>query len=455
MVEGDRIVAAINEKLGISLSAQIVPEGNVEKVNVAMASGDFPDVVTGFYGTSATQQWIDNGMVIELNPYLDSLADMKRVVVDEYSWTAIDGKYYGVPFINQFNKANALIGMRGDWLEALGLEYPETLEDMKTVLTAFTNDDPDGNGQKDTFGYSAEKPRSESGTTAFDWVFYAYGRKNADYAVDADGNLIPWFEDESFIPAMTYIKDLWDSGVVDSELFLNDNPKKEEKFYQGKVGAMLAPMFRNYNRHVNSLQQVFPEATMVFGLPPKGPDGDFGLNMQGKNGMFTCVTTACKAPDKAAAFIDYMLSEEGNDLLRMGIEGIHYTMDGETVVLNEEERAKDAFADNGWAHPLAWGSFYWPLESDYLAPNEPAKELALESTKLATEAQVPNLIKQKTPLEIKDGQALNDILIQYFSDMLQGKVGIEEGAQKLSESWRSQGGDALLAEVNEVYKAAG
>ena len=54
----DRIVAAINEKLGINLTVEIVPEANTEKVNVAMASGDFPDVVTGAYGTSATQQWI-------------------------------------------------------------------------------------------------------------------------------------------------------------------------------------------------------------------------------------------------------------------------------------------------------------------------------------------------------------------------------------------------------------
>ncbi len=58
---GDRIVAAINEKLGIDLSVTYVPEGNTEKVNVAMASGDFPDIVTGAYGTSATQGWIDNG----------------------------------------------------------------------------------------------------------------------------------------------------------------------------------------------------------------------------------------------------------------------------------------------------------------------------------------------------------------------------------------------------------
>ena len=37
---GDRIIAEINSRLGINLEVQIVPEGNVEKVNVAMASGE-------------------------------------------------------------------------------------------------------------------------------------------------------------------------------------------------------------------------------------------------------------------------------------------------------------------------------------------------------------------------------------------------------------------------------
>lgn len=40
--DNDRIIEAINEKLGIDLTVEIVPEANTEKVNVAMASGDFP-----------------------------------------------------------------------------------------------------------------------------------------------------------------------------------------------------------------------------------------------------------------------------------------------------------------------------------------------------------------------------------------------------------------------------
>ncbi len=449
----DRIVQAIEDKIGIELEVIVVPEGNVEKVNVQMASGDFPDIVTGAWGTSATQQWIDDGMVIPLNDYFEKNTAIKQWCEEEYQWTAFDGKYYGIPFITQYNAANTLIILRQDWLDKLNLKYPETLEEMKTVLTAFTQQDPDGNGKNDTYGYTVEKPSSSMGSTNFEWVFFANGLEYADYALDENGNVIPFFEDPSFIPSMKYIKDLWDSGVIDPEIMMNDGVKAEEKFYQGRAGAVVRPLYRHVARHENSLRQLFPEASIAYGRPPMGSDGSFGINKQGKNGMLTCVTAACKNPDKAVELIDFMISEEGCDLLRLGIEGTHYTRNEDgTIHYNEEERAKDAFAENGWAHALAWGSFYWPLEAGYMPDTEPNKERALESVELATQAQKPNLIKTKTPAEVANGKALNDIFIQYFSDMLQGKISIEEGTQKLSEKWRSQGGETLLAEVNEVYK---
>ena len=37
--------------------------------------------------------------------------------------------------------------------------------------------------------------------------------------------------------------------------------------------------------------------------------------------------------------------------------------------------------------------------------------------------------------------------------MLQGKIGIEEGAAELSQKWRSQGGEEMLAEVQAAYEA--
>lgn len=449
---GDRIIQAIDEKLDIDLDVQYVPEGNVEKVNVAMASGDFPDIVTGTYGDAATLSWINYGMVIPLNDYLDEFPNIKAWLAD-YEWTAIDGKYYGIPFIEQYHAANTLLIMRGDWLEKLGLAYPKTLDEMAEVLKAFTFNDPDGDGQNNTYGFSGTKYTGTNPLTNFKWVFYAYGRQYSDYELNADNEVIPWFESDCFIPGMRYIKALYDLGVIDPEFVLNDQSRMEEKFYQSKAGCIPAYMYRHVARHTSSLTSINPDASIAYGLPPVGPDGEsFGLNDAGRTGKMTCITSACKDPRKALAFIDLMLSKEGNDLIRLGIEGIHYTKDGDSIVFNEEERAKDAFSPDGWAHALAWGSFYWPIDSGYVPVSDAFHDKAIETMQLATEAQHPALVKQMTTAEIELGGMLNDILEQYFIDMLYGKLDIEDGAAKLSAEWRAQGGDALLAELNEALK---
>ncbi len=452
IVEGDRVIAEINSRLGIDLTVDVVPEGNVERVNVVMASGDLPDVVTGQYGSSATQQWIEDDMLLPLNDYLGSNPALKDWVEVDYAWTvAEDGNFYGAPFITQYDKANALITMRGDWLDALGLEYPTTIDEFTEVLRAFTEDDPDGNGTADTYGFTATKPSGSS--TPFDFVFFAFGAEYSDYQLGDDGNVKAFFEYDGFVPAMEYIKGLWDAGYIDQELMLNDTPLTEEKFYQGKAGAFAPALFRHVSRHEGNLQSLNADGFIEYGLPPAGEDGSFGLAKQGKTGMFTAVGITTEYPEKAVSFIDFMISDEGTDLLRLGIEGLHYSMDGDTIVFNEEERQVDAFADNGWAHPIAWGSLYWPLESSYLPESEPDRDRALESVELASEAQVPALIKQTTALEAEVLGSLNDIYLQAFVDMLSGTVGVQEGYDQLVEDWYSQGGTELLAELTNVYNA--
>ena len=45
--------------------------------------------------------------------------------------------------------------LREDWLQKLGLEKPETLEEWITVAKAFATQDPNGNGEQDEVALSA------------------------------------------------------------------------------------------------------------------------------------------------------------------------------------------------------------------------------------------------------------------------------------------------------------
>ncbi|TBL78505.1 extracellular solute-binding protein [Paenibacillus thalictri] len=442
----DRIVAEINKRLGIDLTFKVVPEGAYDKINVAMATGDIPDIVTINYPSNSLSQWIKEGLLVPINDYLKDMPTVKERLESKLSWTAVDGKYYGYPFL-ELEKSNYLLGYRADWLESLGLQPPKTLDEFRNTLKETVAKDPD---KKGAYGFTTRKP----GPAGLDFIFYAYGMPYGDWALDDKQNVIPKFEHPAFKKGMTYIKQLWDEKLLDPEFMLNDLQMKEQKFYQGKAGFMDASMFRHVNRIETSLQKVNPKGKLGYMAPPAGPEGKAGMVGAPKTGLFTAVTKGAKNPEKAAKFIEFMLSKEGRQLLELGIENVHYTKQGDKITYNEAERAKDSFAPSGWSHPLAWGSVMWPLTQNYLPQTEPQADRAKESVTIATKYMVPNLVNVTTAAETEFGGVVNELQNQYFMNMLTGKIDIDAGIAELSKKWRDQGGNKILQEVTAAYKAA-
>lgn len=445
---GDRIIEEINNRLGINLVVERVPQDGQEKINLEMSSSTMPDLVTAGFGSTATQNWIDKQLLVPLNDYFDDNPVLKEQLEGELAWTSNedDNLFYGMPFITQYNVANTCLTFRGDWLDKFNLTYPKNFEEVEAIFDKFTNEDPDGNGQKDTYGITMQKPTGD-----WSWVFAGFGIEHGDYMLDEEGKVIPAFEHPYYKEALEWIKKIYDAGYVDKEFVLNDIKSMEEKFFQGKAGSLNAPLFRHVSRIENSLKELNPDARIEYGSAPEGPHGH-GNSAQGKNGLFTAITTSCAHPEKAAAFINFMISDEGKELVRLGIEGVHYTKDGDKIVYNEEERAKDSFSPNGWAHPLAWGNFFWPLESNYLPETEPNRDRALESIKFATQDQRPNLIKRKTREETEYGKELGDIYESHFMSILNGEVSIEDGLANLSSEWRAAGGDEVIEAAQKAYE---
>ncbi|NOU75753.1 extracellular solute-binding protein [Paenibacillus sp. LMG 31458] len=443
---GDRVLAEINKRLNIDLEVKFVPESGFEKINIAMATGDLPDVVTINYPSPSLKQWIDEGLLVPLNDYLGQMPTVKDKLEKNLQWSSVKGKYYGYPFIEE--RSNINLAYRADWLDTLGLKPPQTLDEFYAALKAIATKDPDKNGKDDTYGITAEK-----GNAPFNFILYAYGLPHGDWVLDSGGKVVPIFEHPAFKQGMQYLRKLWDEKLIDPEFLLNDSQKREEKFYQGKVGFMQAPLFRHVNRLETSLQKVTPNGKLGFVAPPAGPDGKRGMNSTPKSGLFTAVTKNAKNPAKAGQFIEFMLSKEGRSLLELGIEGVHYTKQSDKIVYNEEERAKDGFAAKGWSHPLAWGSVVWPLTENYLPQTEPQSDRAKQSVDLATKNMVPNLLNTTTGEEVELGSVLNELYKQYFTEMMTGKRGIDAGIAELSKKWRDQGGSKVLEAVNKAYQA--
>ena len=446
----DRIQDVINETLGINLQVNVVADGDHTAVNVAMAAGDFPDIVTGQHGSSAARQWVSDGALVPLNNYWDNAPTLRNIMQNDLSWSAVNGNFYGYVFLTGRGVGNVPLSFRQDWLDNLGLQPPATLDELYEVLRAFTQDDPNGTGADDTFGISGF---SGALITTFDFIFFAYGMPYADFSLDANGNVIPWHEDPAFRPGMEFVRRIFEAGYVDPEFMMNDRTRHEERFYQSRIGFFNDAMFRHVNRVESNLQSVTPEGRLGFSAPPRGPGGHAGMVRGGLGGFITGVTIGSEAREQAVNFIDFMISQEGQDLVRLGIEGIHFSRDGDQIIYHEDEREIDNFSPNGWAHPLAWGSFFWPLQAAYLPYTEPQRERALESVEIASAYLVPTMLHSIPDAYIEFGSILRDIYNQYFLDMTTGRLTIDEGIERLTSEWRRQGGDRVLEEAQALFDA--
>ena len=127
-----------------------------EKMNAQIAANDLPD----FMNVNANQlkQLVDYGMAYDMTEIFEQYAtpftmemmeaDM-NVALDQATF---DGRLMALPQVNGNRDGSNFWWIRFDWLENLGLEEPKTLDELVAVMYAFAQNDPDGNGENDTFG---------------------------------------------------------------------------------------------------------------------------------------------------------------------------------------------------------------------------------------------------------------------------------------------------------------
>jgi putative aldouronate transport system substrate-binding protein len=449
--QNDRIFQEINKRLGIKLKVEAYKQGEWQKVNVAVASGDIPDLVVNSYPSAAVSQWISDGVLLPLDPYFAKMPAVKAMCEKE-SWTAVNGKFYGYPFISQKGISNWNMSIRGDWLKKVGKAWPETLDDFYALSKDFVEKDPDGNGKKDTYALTGTKVSNPGEIMGWNWLFvyFAYGLPHGDYVADASGKVLPWFDHQAWRDGMKYLAKFWAEGLIDPEFVLNDRQLMEDKWFNGRAGIAYNALFRHVNRFRESLAKVDPKAEIAFGDPPKGPQGARGGQAAPKGGIYTSITSKTKSPEKAAAFLEFMV-KDGRDLLTLGIEGIHYTMQNGKIAYNEAERAKDNFAGGGWSHVIAWGATWWPVDALYLPEVEPNRADALRSVEVASRNQIPSLIPVATASEVEMAGILADVYNQYYMKILTGELSVDAGWKEMSAAWRRQGGDKVLAEAQTLY----
>jgi len=149
----------MEDKTNIHIEWETAPMDSVnEKINLILASGDYPDV---FFGcdirTDVEERYgTQEGIFIPLDDLIDKYTvNFKQILQEREELNdvirATDGKIYSLPSIQDcFHCEYAQkMWINKFWLDKLGLNMPQNTEEFYQVLKAFKEQDPNGNGKQD------------------------------------------------------------------------------------------------------------------------------------------------------------------------------------------------------------------------------------------------------------------------------------------------------------------
>ena len=326
----DPIIQQLNKDLNMVMDFNIgVTEYN-QVLTAKITGGTPPDVFS--VNKTLMRQLADQDLLLDIGKYLDKMPNIKQA----YDEALLNkGKYNGK--IYALDKRPSIpmhtYWIRADWLKKLGLETPKTLEDFKKVLIAFTENDPDGNNNKDTYGLTgADLP-------AFSGIFTAFGVANPGNWMIVDNKAEYSTVDPRMKDAIAYIADLIKAGAVDPEVLTNQNPN--DKAFKGQAGVIYSNWpSMSVDAKVKIWKEINPNAEWVQLDALEGPGGKFQgtWDVGSSQGLIALSKTLENEPDKlnkVLEYLNYITSPgKGQDTVNYGVEGTHYKVeDGKIVAL--------------------------------------------------------------------------------------------------------------------------
>lgn len=299
-----------------------------EQFNVMLASNDLPDIVIynwPSYGGGADSA-IREEYIYSLNDIIKDYAPAlsaylkenpevdKRIKTDE-------GNYYSFPFVRGEDWMTCPQGliMRKDWLDELGLDEPETIDELEEVLRAFKK-------------HGAKAPLVlNTMDNQLKMLMYAYGIDD-DFYVD-NGKIKYGPATDEFKAALERISSWYREGLLDNNLVSADRQYIQSRMLNSDAGAFFGYVVSGLGALLDAAPNdtfdlvAVRQPTVNGGKPELAYKEDKVLGV-----VAAAITTNCKNPELAARFLDYGYTEEGHMLYNFGIEGESYEMkDGKPV----------------------------------------------------------------------------------------------------------------------------
>ncbi|NGP46834.1 extracellular solute-binding protein, partial [Bacillaceae bacterium SIJ1] len=320
----------MEKRTGVKVDFQHPPVGGDvnQQFNLMMASGELPDVIEWMWNgvPGGITKYANENKLVRLNDYLEEHAPNLSALLDENpEWrkqiSTDDGGIYHFPFLRGDEKLLTFFGpvIRKDWLDNLGLERPETIDEWYEVLTAFKNEDPNGNGEADEIPLLPDLS-----SNAF---VGAFGVSPGFYQ---DGGKVHFGPIEPAFKAFLTLMNQWyEEGLIDPDYVATDAKLRDAKVTGNQLGSLISYGGSGIGNYMTLMKDDpnFHLAPVRYPSLEKGELPDFAHKEPAFHGLGAAITTSNQHIAETIEWLDYNYSEEGHMLFNFGVEGESYTME--------------------------------------------------------------------------------------------------------------------------------
>ena len=466
----DSIVAQeIEKRYGIRLkSAWVQPDpaarGSSEAFAAMIAAGDIPDYLA--MGLGHTRTWVEQGIYKHLSfDFIAAHAPELVRILDEDSF----GMWRDVPGISDADGVYAFISpiptqtwtrmaaLRKDWLDNVGLDMPTNLDELTEVFRRFTEEDPDGNGNDDTWAFAF----NAMGGGAFDYTFMtvkqAFVVDDESFPVGPDGTVTYQEITEDYKNYIRYLAMLWEKGYIYPEVLPHYTENFRRVLPNGSIGVAGGNDFRLYphrpDRDWGLTLSSIPGAEMEVIMPITRYDGEEPEFVRYAGTWYCYGVGAHVSDEKAAKILEFLqlnvADEEATKLIYWGLEGTHFEVVDGRAVLQEpyntpEEQLRIGYA-SFWYHAQPMWKYLLRYGNGILALHD------LHDDYKYKDVVLHNFLS--FPAQITYGADVSSKITEYRLQAITGSVDIDATWDSYVREVLNAGLDRILAEAQAYYDA--
>ncbi|OPH46607.1 ABC transporter substrate-binding protein [Paenibacillus ferrarius] len=459
-----------------------------QKVNLSIASNDLPDALV--VKETQFRQMVKSGQLEDLTDVYNKYASPTiKGIIETTNGLAlksvtVDGKMYALPNVTPESDMVHYMWIRKDWLDKLGLQPPKTMDELEKVAKAFVEQDPDGNGKADTIGIAgpqlggklnADFINPNSNNYGFDPIFASFHSYPGYWLKGSNGKATYGSIQPETKQALSKLRDFYSKGLIDKEMSIRKDA--QESIKNGTAGIYFGVWWSGGYGPLADAFKNNPKANWQAYTAPLDVNGEFTPHMGNPSNQYLVVRKGYEHPEAAIQMQNLLYRDEskfdvnvaiGNYPLRlvfasMDVMDVTYKMlkevlagtkkpedlnlPGYNLLKSDAENVKKVKLEPYDNYDIQ----YWNPNADLGVWKRMYSTFVGISPLQKPYKKTYSVTYSQTKTMESRWAALDKLEKETFLKIIMGAAPLDSFDQFVLD-WKKQGGDQILAEIDEVAK---